>query len=56
VDDSIKTVRNSNGELTHDPGEIANTSNRYFLEVFVIEDAEIPSFNFDLEINVNDFY
>ena len=55
VNDSIKAVRNSNGELTHDSGEIANTLNKYFQEVYVIEEGESPSFNVDLEMNVNDF-
>ena len=55
MNDSIKAVRNSNGELTHDPCEIANTLNRYFQEVFVIEEGESPSFNVDLKMNVNDF-
>ena len=56
MNDSIKSVRNSNGELTHDPGEIANTLNNYFLEVSVIEEGKSPSFNVDLEMNMNDFY
>ena len=51
VNDSIKAIRNSNGVLTHDPGEIANTLNKYFQEVFVIEEGESPSFNVDLEMN-----
>ena len=51
MNDSIKAIRNSNGVLTHDPGEIANTLNKYFQEVFVIEEGESPSFNVDLEMN-----
>ncbi len=55
MNDSIRTVRNSNAELTDDPGEIASTLNKYFQEVFVIEEGESHSFNVDLEMNVNDF-
>ena len=43
VNNSIKAVRKSNGELSHDPGEIANNLNKYFQEVFVIEEGESPS-------------
>jgi len=55
VNDSIKAIRNSNKELTHDPDEIANTLKKYFQEAFVIKEAESPSFNVDLEVNVSDF-
>ena len=56
VKESIRALKTANGDLTQEPREIANLLNKYFQDVFIIEEeGEIPHFTVEFNTNHSKF-
>ncbi|XP_065665615.1 uncharacterized protein LOC136087036 [Hydra vulgaris] len=56
IKESIRALKTANGGLTQEPREIANLLNKYFQDVFVIEEeGELPHFTVELNENHSKF-
>ena len=56
VKESIRALKTANGDLTQEPREVANQLNRYFQDVFIIEEeGELPHFTVEFNKNHSKF-